>query len=82
MPPEELLRRLQNRPFAPFRIHLTDGTRYDVPHPEMVLPARRSLEIGLPNDPAQPIADRVVTVALVHIVRFEPLETPAGTEEG
>jgi hypothetical protein len=73
------LRFLQHRPFAPFRVCLTDGTDYDVRHPEMVLPARRSAEIGIPRDTAQPIADRIVTVSLLHVVRLEPLES-AGTK--
>jgi hypothetical protein len=73
MPPEELLRYLQRRPFESFRIHLTDGTAYEVRHPEMVLPALLTAEIGLPQNPAVPIAARIVTVSLAHIVRLEPL---------
>jgi len=76
IPPQELLRYLQRRPFEPFRVHLTDGVTYDVRHPEMVLPATLTAEIGLPADPAVPIAERIVTVSLVHMVRLEPLGAP------
>jgi hypothetical protein len=77
MPPEELLRHLQRRPFEPFRIRLTDGGAYEVRHPEMVLPALHTAEIGLPHNPALPIAGQIVTVSLAHIVRLEPLEAAA-----
>ena len=33
-------------------------------------------------DPAQPIADRIVTVALLHVVRLEPLEPAAAPGDG
>jgi hypothetical protein len=77
VPPEELLRYLQRRPFEPFRIYLSDGVSYDVAHPEMVLPARRSAEIGIPSDPAHPIADRIITVSLLHVTRLEPINGAA-----
>jgi hypothetical protein len=80
MPPEELLRHLQRRPFEPFRIHLTDGSAFEVRHPEMVLPALLTAEIGLPQNPAVPIAARIVTVALAHIVRLEPLPAAAAAK--
>ena len=37
MPPEDLRKKLQTRPFRPFRIHLSDGAEYDVMHPELLL---------------------------------------------
>jgi len=82
MPPQELLSYLQRRPFEPFRIRLTDGEGYDVRHPEMVLPALQTAEIGLPHDPALPIAGRIVTVSLAHIVRLEPLDVAKTTGNG
>ncbi len=77
MSPEELLRHRQRSPFEPFRIHLSGGQFYDVRHPEMLLLAQRTAEIGLPPDSELPIAERIVTISLIHIVGLEPL--PAGT---
>lgn len=82
MPAEELLRRLQRRPFEPFLIRMTDGAAYEIRHPEMVLPARHSAEVGIPGDPALPIADRILTLALIHIVRLEPLAMSAAAGNG
>jgi hypothetical protein len=78
MSPEELLLVLRERPFQPFRIRLTDGRKVDVPHPEMVLPGRRSITIGLPasGDP-EPLYDRKITVDLIHIVSLEPIQPSA-----
>jgi hypothetical protein len=76
MSPEELLRHRQRSPFVAFRVHLSGGQFYDVRHPEMLLLAQRTAEGGLPSDADLPIADRIVTISLIHIVGVEPL--PAG----
>src|SRR5713101_243017 len=82
MPPENLLELIQKRPFTPFRIYLTDGTMYEIRHPELVMPGKRAVIVGLPADPAEPLFVRSVIVALLHVVRLEPLDTPtAGAAE-
>jgi hypothetical protein len=74
MPPEDLLERLHRQPFEPFRIRLTDGSTYEVRHPELILVGRRSAVVGVTEtDQQPPLYDRYTTVALVHIVRLEPL---------
>jgi hypothetical protein len=74
MPPDDLAAAIDRRPFAPFRLHLSDGTAYEVRHPEMVLLGRRSAVIGISEEiNGRPMYDRHVTVALLHIVRLEPL---------
>jgi hypothetical protein len=78
MAPHELLFALRERPFRPFRIALTDGQKVDVRHPEMVLPGRQSIMIGLPAPgETEPLYDQRITVDLLHIVSLEPLPTPA-----
>jgi hypothetical protein len=76
MAPEELVAALRRRPFVPFRITLTEGTTYEIRHPELCMAGRRSAVIGLPvpGDPDR-LFDRSVTVDLLHIVQIEPLET-------
>ena len=73
MRPEELRNLLRRRPFIPIRIHLTDGTVYDVRHPEMALLTRSTVEIGTERKQGSGIADDVVYCSLVHIVRVENL---------
>jgi hypothetical protein len=77
MPPMELLRMLRQRPFVPFRIHLDDGTVYEVRHPEMVLVGIASAIVSFP-DPAQPaLFTSWEVVALRHVTRLEPMQAAA-----
>ena len=78
MPPQDLAEVLKKVPFRPFRVVLTEGTAYDIYHPELFMLGRRSAVIGLkpPTDP-EPWYDRYVTVDLLRIVRLEVLDTPA-----
>ena len=76
MHPDDVIAALRERPFRPFRIHVSDGATYDVRHPEMVIVGRRTLIIGLPGVPDRP-QDRIATVALIHVARLEHLELEA-----
>jgi hypothetical protein len=65
---------LRRRPFVPFRLFISDGATYDVHHPELCVPGRRSLFIGLTEaEPSEPVFDRYAIVDLVHVTRLEPL---------
>lgn len=67
---DELLRR---RPFAPFRIHLSDGSHYEVKHPEMAVISRYSMVVAIPRREGSVIASKLVNIALLHIVKTEEL---------
>ena len=82
MPPADLLTYIRQRPFIPFRIHLTDGKTYDIAHPEMVMPGIVSAVIGVPVSPAEPLYGRTETVALRHIVRLVPLDGQVSSNNG
>ena len=71
---EELRTLLRRQPFVPIRIHFSDGTSYDVKHPEMAFLTRSTVEIGLEEVEGSGIADNVVYCSLVHIVRVENLD--------
>ena len=75
---EDLLERIRQRPFVPFVVVTTDGTKYEVRHPEMLMPGRRTVIVGLPDDPATPVFDRHVIVSMLHVQRLEFLhpQTP------
>jgi hypothetical protein len=76
MRPEGIRMLLRRQPFRPLRITLTDGRTYDVLHPELALLGRSYMEVGLPKqeDPDN-IADRLITISLLHIMQIEPLES-------
>jgi hypothetical protein len=78
MPPEQLLAMLRTHPFIPFRITLTDGRQFDLLHPDMAIPGRRFVVLGIPEEDGCEYAGRTITVALVHVTSLEPLQLPAG----
>jgi len=74
MSPQDLWDQLRKQPFEPFRIWLSDGTLYEIQHPELVMVGRTSAIVGVSEERrGPPVYDRVTTVALSHIVRMEPI---------
>lgn len=76
---EDLLSRLQDEPFRPFRIHLSDGTTLEVPQGGMVIVGKSSAVLPSRFDrdeEGRRIAARWRTIALVHIVQFSDLDDP------
>ena len=81
MHPDELLAAVRRTPFVPFRLHVSDGSAYDIRHPETVLVTRRAAILSVPDDPGHP-AERAVTVAMVHINRLEELAAKPAPGDG
>jgi len=77
MRPADLLSRLDDRPFRPFRVHLSDGTILDVPDAGMVIvgPSTAVLPTRFTkDDEGNRLAARWRTIDLVHIVQFSDLD--------
>jgi hypothetical protein len=74
---EDFRSRLSKRPFEPFRVTLTDGRIYDVVHPELALVGYTSVVIGIPGEKYgdEPVASRLVTVSLDHVMQLEDVAT-------
>lgn len=70
MRPDEVRDYLKQRPFQPFRIHLSSGAFFDIRQPELVAVSPSALSIGLPVEGER---QRFAIVALVHIVWLEVL---------
>jgi hypothetical protein len=68
---EELRNLIRQQPFNPIRLHLTDGTTYDIRHPEMAFITKSTVEIGQEEKEGSGVADEVMYVTLIHIVRAE-----------
>ena len=70
--PKDIAEFLQRKPFEPFRIHASEGMRYDILHPEFVLisPTRVMIMVPWKDQPTLPYFDRTDSVALIHIVRL------------
>jgi len=74
---EILLVFLNQQPFVPIRLYLTDGSSHEIRHPELALVTRSLVRIAYPAPDAPTLsADRAVFVVLRHITRLELLVPP------
>jgi hypothetical protein len=73
MSPADLLQAVTRRPFVPFRVEVSDGSAYEIRHPELVMVGLGSVSIGIrASGQAQPVYERVETVSLGHVVKLIP----------
>jgi hypothetical protein len=79
MTPAAVRARLRNADFHPFRVVTTDGTTYDVRDPDLVIVGLGELVIGIPSQQDATLAQATHLVSLRHVVRLEPLEEIAPT---
>ena len=80
--PNDLLDYLQAVPFAPFRIHMTDGTMYEIRHPELVKVEPTKARVYFPKDDVpHSLVLRKESIALLHINRLAPISQPAPTAQ-
>jgi hypothetical protein len=77
MSSEDILGLLRRRPFVPFRLVTTDGTAYEIRHPEWLMPGRRSVVVGVRGQPSEAVYDQAIIISLLHVQRLEPVETPS-----
>lgn len=68
MRPGDLHSALANKPFRPIHLHLTNGSVFEIAHPDMAIVGRSTVTLALPDDDGQ---SRQAVLALVHIVWME-----------
>jgi len=74
---QSLLEWTRRQPFEPFVIRCSDGTAYEIRHPELVMPTLSEVVVGIPGPNGA--ARRATFVSYYHIVRIEPLNAnPTG----
>ena len=71
--PEEIQARLRVRPFIPLRIIASEGLRYEIRHPDLVMVAQRYLVIGHETPGVPGICSETTYLALVHVVGIEEI---------
>jgi hypothetical protein len=76
MTAEALKALLKRRPFVPFKIKMSDGTSYDILHPDMVLVTRNWANIGVwqKGKPGEDIPDTEAFLSFLHIAAVEDLQ--------
>ena len=73
MSPDRILDHLRRQPFRPIRIYLSDGSSYEVAHPELALVTRREVVIALPRAEGE-LPERSVFCDPLHVTRIEPVD--------
>ena len=73
MSPQDVLEVLRARPFEPFELQLSTGERFEVHRPENLLVGRTKCYLPVFHDG---IVERMVHMALVHIVKIALLNRP------
>jgi hypothetical protein len=79
---ETIQSRLREKPFRQVRIVASEGLRYDIYHPDLVLVGKRDMIVGIATPDNPGIYDRATRVAFVHIVALEDLPAPAPLANG
>jgi hypothetical protein len=75
---EQLLALLRQRPFQPFRLHLTDGRTFDILYPRNNIAGRSLFTIGIPEkEEPEHYAEYFVEVDYPQIREIEMLPTTA-----
>ncbi|MEE9296155.1 MAG: hypothetical protein V3W34_14510 [Phycisphaerae bacterium] len=73
MRPGQIREHLKIQPFRPIRVHISDGSSYDIRHPEMAYVTASQVMIALEIS-EDDLPDKVVFCDPVHIARIEPLD--------
>ncbi len=84
----DLRKRVRQKPFVPFRLIVSDGSNFEIRHPEQLMIARDSVVVGIespaskdngaPTD-GDSFFETTVLVDLFHVTRLEPLSSPSKT---
>lgn len=70
----EMLTLLNQKPFVPFKLIMSDGGSVPIPSRELAFPGRRMAVIGLLDpDQQDTIYDRWTTISYMHVTRVEML---------
>lgn len=70
---DEIRERIRRQPFEPFRLHVSDGSRYDVLHHDFALVFMRSVTIAVGAPTADDYPAKSVDIDPLHITRIESL---------
>jgi len=73
---DEIRAHLRKQPFRPIRVFISDGSYYDVRHPELMLVTRTEVVIAMDAGDDQ-IPERSAYCDPVHITRIEPINGAA-----
>jgi hypothetical protein len=82
MSPEELRDSLQQEPFEPFQLVLSDGGKYEIRHPDLLWVGLSAAYVGLTGQSGQTFFERAVKLDLRHITQIVPLDAATPPKNG
>jgi hypothetical protein len=74
---EVIKARLNEKPFRPLRIIVSEGLSYEIEHPDLVWVGWRDLQIGFASPDHPTIYDRTVRIAMGLVVGLEDIPSAA-----
>lgn len=75
MQAQGVVQELGKQPFEPLRIELTDGSSYEIRHPDLVIVFPSKVIIATPGRQQPQPAESYDVVSLAHIMRLTPLNS-------
>ena len=82
MSSDELLAVTRQRPFEPFRLVVSDGSAYDVPHPDLLWVGQKVAYVGLTGSASRTLFERSVRLDLGHITQIVPIDAATPPAQG
>lgn len=73
MSPIQILAHLRKQPFRPIRMCMSDGSTYDVLHPENAAVSRTEVAVAV-AEADEEVPERMVYCEPLHITRIVPLD--------
>ena len=70
--PDTIVELLYGRPFQPFEIHVSDGRKFEVRHPEFAMVSRVHVVVGIPGGD-HGVVEKTHLVSLRNITSTSPL---------
>ncbi len=64
----------KEQPFVLLRMYLTDGSHFDIRHPEMITVTRTVLGITIRGRRGNSLPERMILCDPMHVVRLEPVD--------
>ncbi|RYG71338.1 hypothetical protein EON77_12995 [bacterium] len=73
MAPQQIKKNLDARPFIPFRLHLSDGSAYDVHDPSDAYVDMLFVTVGTEPDAESRLFRKSIQISPSHVSRNEPM---------
>lgn len=71
--PLEIQKAVHKQPFEPFRLHLSNGSSYEIPHPDFILVTRTAVYVAMDTGEDDVPAKSVICSPL-HITHLEQVD--------